>query len=387
MAERINFDSSALSTGLSVADIFADLEIKFIANRKNLFNTALKTNDFRNECIRQFRAYNEANNAAAAKALNDVATLTGFEIGKSFNVGVSTVDKAVTGFKQQGFKPQKEPISNTAATLAKIAFITSVMNTFTSVANYAKQAADNQLKQIVFQVDDKADNLKEQIDNAQNILLFKGIAGAPQANGKEMSMTSESEFIMRNQTQQALLTAQGQRRAEYGLKYVRISAHPSCCDKCIQWQGKLLIDDRYGGGISDGKTPLLSTAIGDGKNGIYHFNCRHTQTTEIPGFDNPQRYDYDKASVKETADRYAVEQQQRYNERQIRAYKARAAGLMDDNKKALAEQKISEWQARQRALREIAKDKGVPFYRQYAREQIGGKTKPNLPQYRIIYDY
>lgn len=712
MATRVNFDSSALSTGLSVADVFADLEIKFIANRKNLFNTALKTDNFRDECIRQFRAYNEANKAAVATALNEASELVGYEIGRTFNIGVTTVDKAVNGYKQQGFKPQKEPTDNRFITALKVNFALQVVNAFAGVASYAQQAADKHLRQIVFQVDEKAENIKEQIDNVQNVFLFKGIAGTMQANGVEKSMTAESEFIMRNESQQALLTAQGERRAEYGINYIRVSAHPSSCELCTPFQGQLLIDDRYGGGIGDGKTPLLSQAIAAGlfhwncfdketevltnrgwklfkdldkndlvyslnpetkeavfdkpinyykklhngkmvqfksnildllvtpdhnmlyktqknkklrfkkaadvttadsfyggqewkgnnsefillggkqvkselycklmayyladgskhneygikiaqtnnedmynelkelpfevwkddnkiiiyskeivsefakygtctqkyvpkiiktlsreliniflmayaktdgyisknkafgnykanehiqlfttsnqmaadlgelilkagyrpsyylskdkgkkilfKNGEYTINnnlwiininrclnftklnktfvdyndyvycvevtyhtllvrrngkvvwcgnCRHEAITEIPGFENKAFYNYDKASVKETAERYAVEQQQRYNERQIRAYKARAAGLMDDNKKAIAEQKISEWQARQRALRDIAKSEGVPFYRQYDREQIGGKTQPNLPQYRIIYGY
>ena len=386
MSTRINFDSSALSTGLSVADVFADLEIKFIANRKNLFNTALKTDNFKQECYAQFRAYQEANNIAAKNSLNEVASLTGYEIGRTFSNGINTVDKAVNAFKQQGFKPQKEPIDSRFITVAKVNFALSVVQMFAGITSYARQAADKQLSYIVAQVNPEADNIKQEIDKVQSIMLFKGIAGKQQANGVEKSMTAESEFIMRNQSQQALLTAQGQRRAEYGLKYVRVSAHPSCCELCIPWQGKLLIDDRYGGAVGDGKTPLLSTAINNGK-GLFHWNCRHTLTEEVLGYDNAKRYDYDKASIKETAQRYAVEQQQRFNERQIRAYKQQAAGLMNETQKTLAEQKISEWQARQRALRDISQEKGVPFYRQYAREQIGGKTQPNLPIYRIQYGY
>jgi len=364
--------------------VFADLELKFIANRKNLFNAALKTDNFRAECYKQFRAYQEANTAAAAKSLNEVASLAGAEVNKAFTSGTSAVDMSVRAFKAQGFKPQKEPTDSRLINAVKIQFGVSLLQMFTSVASYAQQSADKQLQYIVAQVNPEAENIRQEIDSVQEIMLFKGIQGISLSNGVEKSMTAESEFIMRNQTQQALLTAQGQRRAEYGLKYTRISAHPSSCKFCAPWQAKLVIDDRYAQGIGDGKTPLLSEAIAAG---LYHFGCRHTQTTEIPGYDNPQRYDYDKASPEETAKRYAIEQQQRYNERHIRAYKAEAAGLMDNTQKALAEQKIEEWQARQRALRDIAKSEGVPFYRQYAREQIGGKTKPNLPQYRIIYDY
>ena len=58
---------------------------------------------------------------------------------------------------------------------------------------------------------------------------------------------------------------------------------------------------------------------------------------------------------------------------------------MDTTKQALAEQKIREWQARQRALGSIAEREGVPFYRQYDREQIGGETKPTLPRGLNIY--
>lgn len=372
---RSNYDSGGLSTGLAVADVFAGLELQFIANRKKLFTDAIKSADsFKEECIRRFRAYDEASRAAVTGAMNEVAELTGREIGRAYNSGVRSVDESVSDFKRQGFEPDGQP-NDKGLNTRKLAFASGVLQMFAGVSGYAKQAADNQLKYIVAQVNPRADNIADEIDRAQAVLLAKGVPGRSLATGAEKSMTAEAEFIMRNQSAEALRAAKGERRAQYGLKYVRVSAHPSSCPLCVPWQNKVLIDDRYADTTASGGYELLSTAIAGG---LWHFNCRHEVTEELPGYSNPNRNDYNQASPQETAKRYAVEQQQRYNERNIRAYKIKAEGLMDDTQKALAEMKVSEWQARQRALRDLAEREGVPFYRQYDREQIGGETKPTL---------
>lgn len=173
------------------------------------------------------------------------------------------------------------------------------------------------------------------------------------------------------------MLAEGERSQQYGLHYTLISGHPSSCPLCVPWQGAVLIDDVFSDGKPDGKTPLLSQAINDG---LYHYNCRHTRTVFIPGIDNAKLFDKDIASPEETAKRYAIEQQQRYNERKIREWKRREAASLGNKEQSLARVKILEWQAQQRTLRDIAEKKGIPFYRQYSREQIGGDTKPAINQ-------
>ncbi len=126
-------------------------------------------------------------------------------------------------------------------------------------------------------------------------------------------------------------------------------------------------------GKADGKNELLSAAISVE---LFHFNCRHSYIVYIPVYSRDNIFDYDKASKKLTAERYGIEQEQRYNERMIREWKRVEQGAMSERDVQNARKKIVEWQAGQRALQRKAEEKRIPFYRQYQREAIGGETMP-----------
>lgn len=197
-------------------------------------------------------------------------------------------------------------------------------------------------------------------------------------NGIATEISAVGELQMRQDSQKTLLQAQGDRSAEYGLYLIQVSAHPSSCPLCLPWQAKVLVDDVYKDGKADGEHELLSTAISAG---LYHYNCRHSFIVYIPGYSRDNIFDYDKASKKLTAERYAIEQEQRYNERMIREWKRREQGSLSPQEQLNAQKRIAEWQARQRALQKYAEEKRIPFYRQYQREAIGGETTPVKPIY------
>lgn len=378
MSTMNNYDSAGLNTGLAIAEIFSDFEAQVIANRKKVLQNAIRAPDFYTGVMSQFKAFREANTIAAANALTEAKKLSEAEIGKSFNVGVNAVDSAMSDFKEQGYKPDREPQSRDRTNTAQVLFSALTGFILGGIVQYAQNAADRQLVAITNTVNTQADDLTEEVDRAQYALLQKGIPGA-NVGGYEKEMTAQAEFVMRDQSHKALQVSSGIRRQEYSNSLVMVSAHPSSCPLCSPWQGKVLIDDVNAGGRTDGNHELLSTALAAG---LGHFNCRHTWIDYIEGFTKPDIYDYDKASAKETAQRYAVEQQQRYNERQIREWKRIAEGSVDDKRIRFAEYKTQEWQARQRALRDIAEKQGLPFYRQYSREQVGGKTKPTLSKFK-----
>lgn len=377
-AMQTQYDSKGFNTGLQVAEIFADYETRLIANRRKLFKNAIISDNFKLSVFNQHRAYNEANAAEKKSAVNDVTRLVVRELNTSYSVGVNSVDKDMTGFIKQGYEPKKQPdaLSDLLIDKAKLILVVSAVRIFTEIAEYARRAANNQLMIITNQVNPQAENLNEEIDRVQAGFLISGVPGKQLIDGTEKQMTAESEFAMRDQSHLALQTAQGQRRQEYGIKLIQVSSHPSSCPLCTPWQGMILYDDRSGGTF-DSRYETLSTALAAG---LGHFNCRHAYLPYIEGYKNVN-YEYDKASKEETAKRYAVEQQQRYNERNIREYKRVAVGSMSEQERIRAELKIEEWQARQRALRDIAERNKLPFYRQYSREQIGGKTYPNISRF------
>jgi len=134
--------------------------------------------------------------------------------------------------------------------------------------------------------------------------------------------------------------------------------------------GKVLIDDVYSAGIRprDGKYPLLSEAMDAG---LLHPNCRHTLATYFPGVTELPKVP-DEAEARKN---YEAEQKQRYMERQVRRWKRREAGSLDEENKAVAKAKVREWQKR---IREHLKE-NPQLRRDYWRERLLPET--NL--YRI----
>ena len=94
-------------------------------------------------------------------------------------------------------------------------------------------------------------------------------------------------------------------------------------------------------------------------NGLIVHNCRHTDTAYIPGTPDPE-------PVKTDEEEAAAEQAQRYNERQIRAWKRREAVAITPQDKSRASAKVRQWQAQQR---EHLK-RNPWLQRRYDREQV-----------------
>lgn len=375
---RENYDNPALSTGLTIGDIFADFESQTIANRKKLFSNAMKAADFKLSVYEQLTTFNNANAEVAKKAFSEASKFAMREIERAYNSGIKRIDDNVEAYEQQGYKAVLKKSTNKTLLATKIA---TTLGSLAGALTIGKNNANQQLLQITSIVNTDADNLEYEIDSKQNIFLNKGLAGSYNKDGIATEISAVGELQMRQDSQKTLLEAQGERSAEYGLYLIQISAHPSSCILCTPWQSKVLVDDVNQGGKPDGEHELLSTAIGAG---LFHYNCRHSYIVYIPGYSRENIFDYDKASAKQTAERYAIEQEQRYNERAIRKWKRIEQGSLSESDKTRATQKIQEWQAKQRALEKYAEGKRIPFYRQYQREAIGGETKPTLPKYNTL---
>jgi hypothetical protein len=150
--------------------------------------------------------------------------------------------------------------------------------------------------------------------------------------------------------------------AEVGVNYIMVSAHAGARPLCEPYQGQIY--------VWDGKDPLGKyQSLGDTSYGqaagLFGINCRHTFAACNPEYP-PNVQEVGKIENDKV---YESEQEQRYNERQIRTWKRKyegygsIKGLKSETAKANA--KIQEWQARQRLLLDKT---GLP--RQYNRERI-----------------
>lgn len=198
-------------------------------------------------------------------------------------------------------------------------------------------------RQIIFKsqvaANSGAKTIYQAVDLASRDFLSKGITNIRLKNGKQLNIKSYSEMAIRTANKRAELVSRGQVRDIWNIHTVLISSYSACSPLCLPWQGKIYIDDVYSSGKkSDGKYKLLSEAI---NGGLFHPNCRHISSTYIEGISsNPKSFVGDK----EISDNYKLEQQQRYNERQIRKYERLATGSLDQTNIDKYNRKKKDWQ-------------------------------------------
>lgn len=339
----------------SISLIMSDFEIWCIKARNKIFRDGGK--NVKQYALNNIITYNTEIDYLANATLTRVSKVVKTEIEKSYNKGYKqTVAKI--GDKSEQKEVQSKMQQRLILALAKIY----------SAVMIAKTVATNQYLQIVNQLPVLATN--DIIDKVQKVFLKNGISGETRASG-EINIVSVGEQILNNETQIAQNEGAGEALDRYNQHLVITTVHDGSCPICARWQGKVLIDDVYANGQPDGKHELLSTAIEDG---FQHYNCTHNTIPFVEGVDKPLKAT--NQSKQEIAKQYSANQLQRYNERQIRAYKRIEAGAMTQNEREQANAKVQEWQAKQRKLAEMGEREGLDFYRQYSREQIGGETKP-----------
>ena len=176
-----------------------------------------------------------------------------------------------------------------------------------------------------------AGGLYKAVDMATKDFLAAGINNIEYKNGARVNIASYAEMALRTSNKRANLLGAGNKRQEYGIDTVKVTAHASACPKCIQWQGRVYYDDVYGGYAGKGgEYPLLSEAVAGG---MFHPNCRNGISTYYEGISAPPKEPTDK-QIEEMQNRYYLTQRQRACERNIRKYKRLSIGSMDATNKA-----------------------------------------------------
>lgn len=187
------------------------------------------------------------------------------------------------------------------------------------------------------------------VDMATKDFLSRGITNITYKNGAKVNIESYAELCIRTANKKAKLEGEGQVRDEWNEHLVLCSQYGACSTLCLPWQGRIYIDDVYSSGEADKKHPLLSEAI---QGGLFHPNCRHTISTFFEDINSiPKRLDETQVS-----EHNKLEQQQRYNERQIRKYERLMNGSLDEENKRKYERKWLEWKNRNNAFIKANKD-------------------------------
>jgi hypothetical protein len=213
---------------------------------------------------------------------------------------------------------------------------------------------------------------RQATQRALDQLAAKGITGFVDRAGRNWEMAAYAEMAVRSVTGRAAIQGHVDRLEAVGRELVIVSDAPLECPLCAPWEGEVLAIN----GQSGPHTLVEEHATIDGQPvrvhvagslpearaaGLFHCNCRHSLSLYLPGVTTrPVAPPHPGGAT------YEDTQQQRYLERQVRAWKRRAAAAMDDDARRRAGARVRDYQAR---IRQLTDEKQLPRKRQ--REQIG----------------
>ncbi|MGW3572068.1 phage minor capsid protein [Streptomyces sp. NPDC000941] len=206
----------------------------------------------------------------------------------------------------------------------------------------------------------------------------RGITGFVDRAGRSWNMASYAEMAVRSVTARAAIEGHTDSLRAIGVGLVIVSDSPLECPLCRPYEGEVLAlggppgprtvmaehaTDR--GGLLRRPRPVsvhvVGTLLKARAAGLFHPNCRHSLSAYLPGVTTrPQAPPHPRGTT------YEDTQQQRYLERQVRAWKRRQAAALDEHARRRAGARVREYQTR---IRELTDETGLPRKRQ--REQIG----------------
>lgn len=269
-------------------------------------------------------------------------------IRQAYQLGESEQEIELLKAIQEGFKVDRANTMQGA--FFKInegklnALIKATTEDMSKAENAILRMTDDVYRQTIFKAqmfyNSGASTLWKAVDMATKDFLSAGINCVEYKNGARVNVASYSEMALRTANKRANLMGSANKREEWGIHTVKISSHNSACPMCIQWQGKVYIDDVYGAGTKEESRksgyPLLSEAV---KGGMFHPNCKNGLSTYYEGINQPPK-EPTKEEKEEMSRRYNLEQRQRECERNIRKYKRLEAGCIDaDNVEKYAEKR------------------------------------------------
>ena len=197
-------------------------------------------------------------------------------------------------------------------------------------------------------------------------LAKQGIQTITYKNGAKYSIDTYCEMVGRTVSGRCSLQANLNRYFESGFTLVVVSSHFRACDLCTPYEGVTLSIERH---------PVYESVDDAETQGLFHCNCKHDvslwwegKKVLPPRVDQAEQDLIDQYGYNEAQKiSYNAQLRQRQIERNIRNWKRRSSGAMDNNVKNIADKKVKYWQKEQR---EHLKDNTF-LNRNYIREQIG----------------
>ena len=191
-----------------------------------------------------------------------------------------------------------------------------------------------------------AGTYEKAVDMATEDMLSRGLNCVMYANGARHTLADYADMAIRTASKRAYLQGEGEKRQEWGVTTVIMAKRGNPCPKCLPFVGKVLIDDVWSGGRSDGvdpetgkKYPLMSYAISQG---LYHPRCKDSHTTYFPGVSTADDT-WTKEELEAVGLQNQQESRQQYAERQVEKYGRLAEYSLDWENKQIYGRKAAEW--------------------------------------------
>lgn len=184
------------------------------------------------------------------------------------------------------------------------------------------------------------------VDMATKDMLSRGLNCVEYANGARHTLADYADMAIRTASKRAYLQGEGEKRQEWGVTTVIMAKRGNPCPKCLPFVGKVLIDDVWSGGRSDGvdpetgkRYPLMSYAI---SKGLYHPRCKDSHTTYFPGISTADDT-WTEEELKKVGLQAKQEAQQQNAQRQKEKYDRLAKYSLDPENKRNYSLKVAEW--------------------------------------------
>lgn len=195
-----------------------------------------------------------------------------------------------------------------------------------------------------------AGTYEQAVDMATKDMMSRGLNCVVYANGARHLLSDYADMAIRTASKRAYLQGEGEKRQEWGVTTVIMAKRGNPCPKCLPFVGKVLIDDVWSGGRSDGvdpetgkRYPLMSYAI---SKGLYHPRCKDSHTTYFPGISTADDT-WTEEELEKVGLQAKQEAQQQYAQRQAEKYDRLAKYSLDPENKEDYDRKASEWEKRQ----------------------------------------
>lgn len=299
---------------------------------------------------------------------------------------------------KDGFKAPKKPSEHSKAEFFKVndrkldALIKSTTDDLKRAETAVLRMSNDKYRKAIFNaqvaMNTGAVTYEKAVDMACKDMLNAGLNCVEYKNGARHTLSDYADMAVKTANKRAYLRGEGEKRAEWGVSLVVVNSRQGGCPDCAKYIGKVFIDDVYSNGKkSDGKYPLLSTAI---KNGLFHPRCKDSTSTyypELDDLDTPLSED----EIKELDRQRGIEEKQQYAQRQAERFDRRAEYSLDKDNKRIAQTRADEWHDRANTLEEKAKQFSLKtdeqkYYRPVFKEDISKTFERKIEGETITID-